>query len=237
MDTHKINIEKFQQFILKLFDLCKVHIVYLMEELVRMKNEINEQKVYVNSQCLAILDEWRRNSDDTAIKFREQTQRLTVDHELELSDMKAALNEKDNVISSLKIETEHIRLEHQKEIDRFNEEHQSTKHLLEKTREEIGSFEKKLEEVEVNKQKEIKSLQEKMHQDYKTEIESLRSRLVQIRLIDLISIDFIRACRLINLISIVFERECWLIVLISIDFETSCRLIDLISIYLLCKSM
>lgn len=180
MDTHKINIEKCQQFILKLFDLCKVHIVYLMEELVRLKNEINEQKVYVNSQCLAILDEWRRNSDDTAIKFREQTQRLTVDHELELSDMKAALNEKDDVISSLKIETEHIRLEHQKEIDRFNEEHQSTKHLLEKTREEIGSFEKKLEEVEVNKQKEIKSLQEKMHQDYKTEIESLRSRLVQI---------------------------------------------------------
>ncbi|KOB71770.1 putative rb1-inducible coiled-coil 1, partial [Operophtera brumata] len=186
METHKINIEKFQQFILKLFDLCKAHIVYLMEELVRMKNEISEQKDYVNSQCVAILDVWTRNNEETAIQFREQTQRLTVDHELELSDMKAALNEKDDIISSLKIETANIKLEHQKEIKRFTEEQQSTKDILVKTREEIGSFENKLEEVEVNKQKEIRNLQEKMHQDYKTEIESLRSRF---RLVALTNMD------------------------------------------------
>lgn len=180
MDTHKINIEKFQQFLLKLYDLCKVHIVHLMDELVRIKTEINEQKLYLNSECKAILDEWRNNCEETALQFREQTQRLTVDHELELSDMKAALNEKDDIISSLKLETENIKLEHQKEIDRLNEDHQSTKYLLEKTREEISTFEKKLEEVEANKQKEVKNLQEKMHQDYKTEIESLRSRLVHI---------------------------------------------------------
>lgn len=176
MDTHRISIENLQQFLLKVYDACKVNIVYIMEELVKLRNEVTEQRNFINSQCMEILKEWEKHNEETAIKFREQTQRLTVDHELELSDMKAALSEKDDIIATLKEEQENMKLEHQKEIERLETEHRSTKELLEKTREEISSFEQKLEELEILKQKEIKDLQEKMHMDYKAEIESLRSR-------------------------------------------------------------
>lgn len=176
MESHRISIGNLQQFLLNMYEACKMNIVYIMEELIQLKNEVNEQRNFVNSKCMEILKEWERHDAEKALKFREDTQRLTVDHELELSDMKAALNEKDDVISMVKSEKESIKLEQQKEMQRVENEHRSTKELLEKTRDEIATFEQKLEDVEVLKQKEIKDLQEKMHMEYKAEIESLRSR-------------------------------------------------------------
>lgn len=176
MDTHKINIEKLQEFLVKVYGLCKVNIVFIIEELANLKNEVNEQKTFITSKYLEILEAWEKSNAECAIRFREETQRLTVDHELELSDMKAALNEKDEVISNLKTETDNLKSEHQKQIEQLEKEHRDTKDLLEKTREEIKGFESKLEDIEAQKQKEIRDLQEKMHMDYKAEIESLRSR-------------------------------------------------------------
>lgn len=176
MDTHKMNMEKLQEFLVKLYGLCKVNIVYILEELAKLRSDINEQKEFITSKYLEILGAWEKSNDDNALRFREETQRLTVDHELELSDMKANLNEKDDVIATLRTETEYIKNDHHKEIERLQKEHQDTKDLLEKTREEIREFEKRIEDIEAQKQKEIKDLQEKMHMDYKAEIESLRSR-------------------------------------------------------------
>ncbi|XP_026487312.1 RB1-inducible coiled-coil protein 1 isoform X1 [Vanessa tameamea] len=176
MDTQKINIEKLQDFLIQVFSICKVNIVLIKEELVKLKNEVDEQKKFTNNIFQSITEAWERNNEETELRLREHTQRLTVDHELELSDMKAALNEKDNAISNLKKEAEESKFEHQNEIEKLQNDHQSTKDLLEKTREELKLFEKKLEEVEVQKQKDLKEIQEKMHLEYKAEIESLRSR-------------------------------------------------------------
>ncbi|CAH0700739.1 unnamed protein product [Spodoptera exigua] len=186
MDTHRINMEKLQDFLVKVYSVCKVNIVFIVEELTKLKEEVNEQKKFMASKYVEILEAWEKSNVETAIRFREETQRLTVDHELELSDMKAALNAKDEAISNLKTDTENIKNLHQKELERLEKEHQETKDLLEKTRQEIQVFEKKLEEIEAQKQKEIKELQEKMHMDYKAEIESLRSRF---RLVALTNMD------------------------------------------------
>lgn len=176
MDTHKINVDRLQEFLAKLCVLCRANIIFIKEELTKLKSDIDEQKKFVMSQYLEIIEAWEKSNEEIAIRHREQTQRLTVDHELELSDMKAALSQKDETIDILKKEKEDLRTEHQKEIEKLNNEHQSTKDLLEKTREEIASFEKRLEEMDAQKQKDIKDMQEKLHQDYRAEIESLRSR-------------------------------------------------------------
>lgn len=176
MDTHKINIEKLQDFLVKLFSLCKISIVLIKDELVKLKDEVDEQKKLVNNICITVNDAWEKYNEDINVKFREQTQRLTVDHELELSDMKAALNDKDNIVSNLKKETDDIKLSHKKEIEKLENDHQNTRNLVEKTREELNSFDKKFKDLEVQKQKDIKEMQEKLHLEYKAEIESLRSR-------------------------------------------------------------
>lgn len=171
LDTHRL-----QDFVLKLCVLCRANIMFIKEELTKLKSEIDDQKKFVKSRHLEISEAWEKSSKEIAIRHREQTQRLTVDHELELSDMKATLSQKDEVIDTIKKEKDDLGVEHQKEIEKLNNEHQSTKDLLEKTREEITGLEKKLEEMEIQKQKDIKDMQEKLHMDYRAEIESLRSR-------------------------------------------------------------
>lgn len=180
MDTHKINIEKLQDFLVKLCNLCKVNVMFIKEELTQLKADVVEQKKMINDKCIEMLQAWEKNNEETALRFREQTQRLTVDHELELSDMKAALKDKDDVIELFKKEKEDVKSDHQREIERLEKEHQSTNSLLDKTKEEIKAFEKRQEELEMLKQREMKELQEKMHMEYKAEIESLRSRYVPI---------------------------------------------------------
>ncbi|CAB3249818.1 unnamed protein product [Arctia plantaginis] len=186
MDSHKINMDNLREFLNKLYSLCKVNIVYILEELIKLKSEVDEQKKFINSAYLDILEAWNKSNDESALRYREQTQRLTVDHELELSDMKATLNEKDNTIETLKDEIENTKEKYIKEVERVEKDHESTKAVLENTRDEIQDFGKKLEEIEAQKQKQIKELQEKMHQDYKAEIESMRSRF---RLVALTNMD------------------------------------------------
>ncbi|XP_028039765.1 RB1-inducible coiled-coil protein 1 isoform X1 [Bombyx mandarina] len=186
MDTHKTSMDRLQGFLIKLYGLCKVNVLYILEELLALKNELNEQTKYMNEKYVEILQALERSNEESALRFREQTQRLTVDHELELSDMKASLHEKDDIITQLNNEMENVKREHRKEIERLGKEHDGTKELLEKTREQVKEFERKLEEIDALKQKEIKELQEKMHMDYKAEIESLRSRF---RLVALTNMD------------------------------------------------
>ncbi|CAH0749126.1 unnamed protein product [Diatraea saccharalis] len=186
MDTHKINMEKLQDFLVKLCTLCRANVIFIREELANLKDDIESHKNFINSLYLEVVDACEKSCTEIALRHREQTQRLTVDHELELSDMKAMLTQKDDVIEALTKEKDNMKLGQQKEIDKLNSEHQSTKELLEKSRAEIDSFAKKLEEMESQKHKDIKDMQEKLHMDYKAEIESLRSRF---RLVALTNMD------------------------------------------------
>ncbi|GBP23114.1 RB1-inducible coiled-coil protein 1 [Eumeta japonica] len=186
MDVQKINIEKLKEFLFKLFELCKVNIFLIREQLSKLRSEIDGQNKFIGTNYMEILKAWESSNDEMSIRFREETQRLTVDHELEMSDMKKVVSNKEEEIATLKNEYSKLEDAHQKGYENLELDHQHTKDLLEKAKEEIKSFEKKLEEAEVLKQKEIKDLQEKMHMDYKAEIESLRSRF---RLVALTNMD------------------------------------------------
>ncbi|XP_013133837.1 PREDICTED: RB1-inducible coiled-coil protein 1 isoform X1 [Papilio polytes] len=168
MDTHKINIEKLQEFLSKLCSLCKVNIMYIKEELVKLKVEIDEQKKYMSGKYLEVIKEWDKSNSESAIRFREQTQRLTVDHELEMSDIKASLNDKDELINCLRRENDENKLQYEADLLRLETECQSYKALVEETREQLKEVAKTLEETEAQKQK--------MHLDFKAEIEVMRSR-------------------------------------------------------------
>ncbi|KAL4715117.1 hypothetical protein ACJJTC_012164 [Scirpophaga incertulas] len=186
MDTHKINIEKLQDFLVKLCALCRVNMVLIKEELAKLKSDVIGQREQLECQYLELIDLWEKSNEEIALRHREQTQRLTVDHELEMSDIKAMLTQKNEVIETLKKEKDDIKSEHQKEVERLNIEHLATKELAARLQEQITGFDKRLEDIELQKQRDIKEMQEKLHLDYKAEIESLRSRF---RLVTLTNMD------------------------------------------------
>ncbi|XP_068620950.1 RB1-inducible coiled-coil protein 1 isoform X2 [Battus philenor] len=178
MDTHRTNMEKLQDFLYKICTLCKANILYIKEELVKLKLEIDEQKKYMSGKYLEVFEAWEKSNEEAATRFREQTQRLTVDHELELSDMKACLTDKDEIIKYLTKEKEELKVQHELYKERSETERQNLTDLLEKTSERLKEVEKKLEESEAQKQK--------MHLDFKAEVESMRSRF---RLVALTNMD------------------------------------------------
>lgn len=176
MDTHKLNMEKLTQFLIKLHELCKWNIIFIKRELLHLTNLIEDQKKYVAQQCLEIADVCKTSNEQIAITFREETQRLTVDHELELSDMKKVISNKDEIIDNMKNDVEQLKQEFEREKLQLLSEHQDTREALSKLQEEIKDFQKKLDEADVIKEKEKRELQEQMHKDYKAELESMRSR-------------------------------------------------------------
>lgn len=109
-----------------------------------------------------------------------------MDHELEMNDIKQTLAQRDEQIHTHKLDF--IALE-----NKYSQMHQEMTTTVNQLKEVIKTHEetakeqsKKLEEFEVAKQKSIKELQEKMSQEFKAELESLRSRF---RLVALTSMD------------------------------------------------
>lgn len=167
-------------------NICSQSICVLRDELGKLKTDSADNQVVLKKHCNEILSAWDKCNSENAIRERETLQRLTVDHELEMNDMKQTLAQRDEQIHSHKLD--YIALE-----NKYTQMHQemttNVNYLKEviKTHEEAAKEQiKKLEEMELAKQKSIKELQEKMSQEYKAELESLRSRF---RLVALTSMD------------------------------------------------
>lgn len=186
MDTHKLSMEKLKAFLIRLHELCKLNIIFIREEIMKLQKQMNEQKEHITQECIDIVKACEKSNEQIALNFREETQRMTVDHELELSDMKEIISNKDEEINTLKLQVEQIKLEHNQERERDKIEQEKITELLENIKDEVKEYELKLQEAEATKQKEIKEMQDKMHLDYKAEIESMRSRF---RLVALTSTD------------------------------------------------
>ncbi|CAH2090595.1 unnamed protein product [Euphydryas editha] len=82
----------------------------IKNEFLKLQKDVDERKKFVHNIYETITQAWERNQQKTEIIFREHTQRLTADQDLELSDMKAALNDKHNIVSNIKKAVEDLKL-------------------------------------------------------------------------------------------------------------------------------
>lgn len=109
-------------------------------------------------------------------KEREIVQRLTVDHELEITDYKRVQEEQNCEMNRLK--EENARLQHS--LQKVAEENTAVKEKLEKVSEDydckVNELENRVKEVLDEKEKAVKEITDRLHESHKAEIESIRSR-------------------------------------------------------------
>lgn len=151
-----------------------------------IKSDIICNTAALSGNCSDIISTWEICVADNALREREAFQRLTVDHELEMNDIKQVIKKKDDEISNMKIEILAIKNEYSQLIQEKNEEISNLLAQIQSIEDLKLEHKKAIEEMELAKQKAIKETEEKMAQDYKGEIESLRSRF---RLVALTSVD------------------------------------------------
>lgn len=186
LGSQREEVQNLKELLSSVSNICSQSICVLRDELGKLKTDSADNQVALKKHCNEILSAWDKCSCENAVRERETLQRLTVDHELEMNDIKQTLTQRDEQIHTHKLDF--IALEN-KYSRMLQEMTTNANHLREviKTHEETAKEQnKKLEEYELAKQKSIKELQEKMTQEFKAEVESLRSRF---RLVALTSMD------------------------------------------------
>lgn len=124
-----------------------------------------------------IANTWDKIKDESQNREREAINRLTVDHELELNDIKKYLITKDDELDSLRSDKKVAQAAYAKvAAERDQERFQYEQSIVELTTARVAEVEKLTAQAVADKQKAVNDIKEQMNREHKTEIESLRSR-------------------------------------------------------------
>lgn len=155
-----------------MYSFASDSIVLLREQMRLIKADSQSDKTTILTEFKNISDTWSQLSEQSHIRESETINRLTVDHELELNDIKKYLMRKNEEIESLKgekIEWSLMDATHKEEVA-------SLTATIEELQNRIALLEIQTNAAESEKLKAIADLKENLLRDHKTEIESLRCR-------------------------------------------------------------
>lgn len=146
-------------------DVCRNAVGLLRDQLENIKKDSDTGKQSLEHQFEKIAETWDKIKDETQNREREAISRLTVDHELEMNDIKKFLNTKIEEIET------HKRLVAEHEKDK-----EETKKSLDEMANRIVELEAQSNQALADKQKAVNEIRDKLNREHKTEIESLRCR-------------------------------------------------------------
>lgn len=176
MDTSRSEQDKLKSFLIKLAELSNENIKLLKAELNDLRAKILNEKSDMNTTCQNLNSSWESLSIERDNKEREVLQRLTIDHESEISDYKRLSQIKEEEIKALRIEKSCLEMS----LKNSGEENDALKEELEqflaKHDEKIKELENRMTEMNAEKEKAAKDLTDKLNREHKTEIENIRSR-------------------------------------------------------------
>ncbi|XP_055711061.1 RB1-inducible coiled-coil protein 1 isoform X2 [Phlebotomus papatasi] len=169
------EVEKLRNILREVYLQSHSAIGVLRDQVKVIRNESESGKSDLHSQLKTLSDAWEMVKLETGNHQQELIKR-TVDHELELNDLKKNLDSSNEMIMMLQNEKKVLEEEHGLTVKKFEsvveEMDGKVKNLMEATEDY------RMREAKVNEEKEkvIKEITEKLTRDHKSELESLRSR-------------------------------------------------------------
>lgn len=148
----------------------------LKEEVLLMKFETEGHKQNLQNEIVMLTKAYDALIVETRNNERELVQRLTVDHELEMNDLKKSLYSKDDEIHSLKCEKNDLQERIFTIESTFNHEKELQAQTVQELVDQNSQLEIKVNAANTHKEAAIKELKEKLRHDYKNEMESLRCK-------------------------------------------------------------
>ncbi len=180
MGTTRLEVERLKKIIILLHQTSN-------EALNLLKNQINLLKIDAANEKLALqksLDELSNSfgclKRETETRERELIHRLTVDHELEMNDLRKNLYERDDEIASLKNEKIYLEKEMLSVASNATIEKEEMQKKMDNLMEKIKELESKLQQANHEKEMAVKDIKEKMQHEHRNEIESLRCKFKMI---------------------------------------------------------
>lgn len=151
-------------------------IALLRDQMRAIGDDVNCNRTNFTLEFEKIENVWTSLKQQQENSERELVNRLTVDHELELNDVRKCLTTKDDEIAALKCDNSKLlgklantKLESERVAKQTTNETDSLRARLEELQQRVANF-------ECEKEKAVNELKDKLNREHKTEIESLRCR-------------------------------------------------------------
>lgn len=159
-----------------MYQLSQSSISFLREQLSSLKSESAARQADFRSKLEAINKCWADLQEEARNRERETIQRLTVDHELEMNDLRKSIHQKDDEVQSLRSDNVMMKASHIETVSKYESEKKELNDKIDEMKEVVSKLEKQLADVDVDKKKAIQEAVEQLEHKHKTEIESLRCR-------------------------------------------------------------
>lgn len=164
-----LEVDRLKQLLVLMHRASQESVTLLRQQISTIKADAISEKLAIQSELDTLLRSWGELQAENKNHERELVQRLTVDHELEMNDLRQSLYVKDDEINSLKNEKNHLENEMKDREKNFVEQKDQ---LVMK----IKELELKISQQAVQREAAVKEVKEKMHNDHRNEIESLRCK-------------------------------------------------------------
>lgn len=164
--------------------LSRNSIALLRAQLRTIKDEANCDKANFAAEFQKIESTMATIKEQHETGERELINRLTVDHELELTDIRKVLSNKDDELIELRTENSKL-LEKLANVElKAETSEMSTSNQIDALKARIAELEEQAKNHETDKQMAVNETTERLLREYKTEIEGLRQRYKIIKTVD-----------------------------------------------------
>lgn len=147
----------------------------LKKQVIELKSDSKDHRLLFGKEFEKLNDIWMK----LKLESDHQTQQLikqTMDHEIEMNDLKQNLNAKCQHIQELISEQERVKKEQAMEREQFEGDLKTKDESVGKLNCQIDKLESRLAEALAEREKIIQDEKEKLNRDYTYKLESLRSR-------------------------------------------------------------
>lgn len=158
-------------------DVSSDSIKSLQQELLSVRSEMNSKRLDLLQDFQTMSQTWNALEMETKNRERELIQRLTVDHELEMNDIRKILLGKEDEIQMLLNDKTSIEATRIDEITQHENEKCVLRDSVEKLQEEMVLLKQEMDKTVGAKDQAMREARENLLREHKLEIESVKSRL------------------------------------------------------------
>lgn len=182
--TAQLEIERLKSLLIQMAQLSHHSIELLREQLRVVKDGVNCDKKDFAAEFKKIETIWSDLKEQNETNEREIINRLTVDHELELTDVRKLLTMKTDEVAEMKIENSKL-LEKlaNSELETETSKARSSSEI-DALKARIAQLEDQMKNHETEKTKAVNEIKDRLIREHKTEIESLRCRYKLMKNVD-----------------------------------------------------
>lgn len=171
-----LEIDRLKKLIVLMNQASQESIKLLREQISTIKADATNEKHAIQSELDNLLRSWDELKAETKNHERELVQRLTVDHELEMNDLRQSLYVKDDEINTLKSEKAQLEIGIKNVEGKFSDEKSKIEKIVQELESKVRELENKISQQSLQHDAAVKDIKEKLMSDHKNEIESLRCK-------------------------------------------------------------